>query len=319
MVGMTPPKGKKADKSTKKLTNATKSLPPKTETQHESASLEVDMPPIGDSHAFKKEVEILKAYFNSKISDLKLEVTDLKQEVLEKNKAIDKLKHDVVDLKSEVSDLKKGYNFISQETSDIKESISDSEQNVTKSIKQLAEKSNDLEDRSRRNNLVFFGIPELSDKQTTEDCDRLVTKILASKNILSLGDNDIVFDRAHRLGPKKPDQTRPRPIIVRATFYKDKVHILENANRFRDTPYSVAEDFSKETLGIRRQLVAQAKTAKLKCSGIKYFKLKYKTLVLTYENPDTEKTFYKSFNIHDVLNNTYWYMPNARNQHRQNS
>ena len=256
-------------------------------------------------------MELLKSYFNSKFDGLK-------QIIVEKNNIIGKLEQEIIELKSEVTDLRKGYNFMSLETSEVKKLVSETEQKATKSISELTEKSNDLEDRSRRNNLVFFGIPELGDKQNTEDCNKLITKILASKNILSLGDSDIVFDRAHRLGPKKEDQTRPRPIIVRVTFYKDKLHILENANRFRDTPYSVSEDFSKETLSIRRQLVSQAKSAKLKCSAIKHFKLKYKRLVLTYVNPDTDKTFYRGFNIHDVLNNAYWYMPQARNQPRNN-
>ena len=58
-------------------------------------------------------------------------------------------------------------------------------------------KSNDLEDHSQRDNLVFFGIPELGSKHKPEDCDVMVTEILASKNILSIGNHNIVFDRAH--------------------------------------------------------------------------------------------------------------------------
>ena len=56
-------------------------------------------------HAFHKEVELLKEYFNSKFDEFK-------HVIKEQKNTISKLQQDVVELKSEVSDLKKGYNFM---------------------------------------------------------------------------------------------------------------------------------------------------------------------------------------------------------------
>ena len=48
---------------------------------------------------------------------------------------------------------------------------------------------------------------------------------------------------------------------MKVTFYKDKTHILYNANKLKNTPFSVSEDFSKSTLATRSQLVSSAKRA----------------------------------------------------------
>ena len=161
--------------------------------------------------------------------------------------------------------------------------------------------------------MVIFGVPEEEDRQKTEDCDSLITKILVSKNVFSPGNDGSVFDRAHRLGQRKQDQARPRPIIDKVTFYKDKVHILQNAHKLRGTNVNISEDFSRATLDIRRQLVTKAKTAKDKCSSMKHFKVQYKRLIVTYENPDTGRLFYRGFNLSDIVDNPYWYLPNSRN------
>ena len=188
--------------------------------------------------------------------------------------------------------MQEGINFLSKETSEIKEVAKITKDENSKNINELKLKSEDLEDRSRRNNLVFFGIPEGNEEgNNTEDCDVLLTNILKRTGIVhdSVGS---LFDRAHRLGVKKLNQERPRPIIVRVTFYKDKVHCLKNAFKLRGSGYGMSEDFSKATLNIQNQLVSNAKMAKDKCSSIKSFKVQYKQLVIKYENPDSKKIFF---------------------------
>ena len=224
----------------------------------------------------------------------------------------------ITELKKKSSEMEESLNFVTNETTVLNTKMN---MNAAESSSQLAELKNktvDLEDRSRRCNLVFFGVPELSSKTVTEDCDTLIKNIIIKQGIVSPDCGDL-FERAHRLGARKPDQARPRPIIVKVAFYKDKLHILYNAKKFSGTPFSVSEDFSKSTLSVRSQLVSCAKRALETCGPMKSFKLSYTRLICKYENPDTKRVFFKVFNLPDVLNNPNWYLPQNHQRPAANS
>ena len=205
---------------------------------------------------------------------------------------------------------------MSKDTADIKEEVKTVKTTNLDMITKLQDKAQDLEDRSRRNNLVFFGFPEAGDN--SEHCEALVTNVLKNTSIINRECGQM-FDRAHRLGKKKADGNRPRPIIVRVTFYKDKEHILKSAHKLKGTSFAVSEDFSKLTLSARNQLVMKAKQAINVCSAMKSFKLNYKTLVVKYENPETESVFFRGFSLLDVTDNPRWYIPKARQHVSSNS
>lgn len=80
------------------------------------------------------------------------------------------------------------------------------------------------------------------------------------------------IERAHRLGRYCPG--RNRPIIVKLSFFKTKEAILSNGRRFKNTPYSVGEDFSKKVQNARKHVVAFAKSKAVP------FSLHYKTLLI---------------------------------------
>ena len=118
-----------------------------------------------------------------------------------------------------------------------------------------------------------------------------------------------LLERAHRLGKKKPNQDRPRPIIVCCSSFKDKEYILHNSNKLRGSPYAIAEDFSKATLDIRRQLVQKGKDAKSKLSSIQSFQVKYRRLVIKYLNTRTNRLFTWSFSLRDTEGSSNWFEP----------
>ena len=158
------------------------------------------------------------------------------------NKQISELSEKVGSLTSEINHLKDGYDFLSNETSEIKEKVNSDISNAKNRIEFLNLKTQDLEDRSRRNNLVFFGVPE-SDNPREENCDREICEILKNYNIIDKNDAHAgLLERAHRLGKMKPDQIRPRPIIVCCGSFKDKEYILHNANKLKGSTYNIAED-----------------------------------------------------------------------------
>ena len=229
-------------------------------------------------------------------------------EVVEgQNKQISELSEKVGKLTSEIDHLKGGYDFLSNETSEIKQKVKSDISNANKRIEFLNSKAQDLEDRSRRNNLVFFGVPE-SDDPREENCDREIVEILKKYQIIDKSDAHAgLLERAHHLGRMKPDQVRPRPIIVCCGSFKDKEYILHNANKLKGSTYNIAEDFSKATLDIRRELVNKGKDAKEKHPNVQSFQVKYKRLILKYVNPTTNKSFTWGYSLKDTQGGTNWF------------
>ena len=91
----------------------------------------------------KEEVKTLRTEFNAKFDVIN-------NQLQVKDDIIGKLRDEVGKLKTEVKDLKESCGFLTQETSELKTAVDKTD----KSIKQgLTDKTVDLEDCSRRNNL----------------------------------------------------------------------------------------------------------------------------------------------------------------------
>ena len=112
-------------------------------------------------------------------------------------------------------------------------------------LDQVKLKTDDLENRSRRNNLLFHGIKR-SENESNDQCEQKVQNLLKEK----LGFvHDIQFDRVHRYG-RKVDS----PIIARCVFYKDKMDIMKKRSSLKDTDFNIKEDFSDRVRKIRKEL-----------------------------------------------------------------
>ena len=105
----------------------------------------------------------------------------------------------------------------------------------------------DLEDPSQ-NNLRFEGIKE-HENESWEDCENKIYDLLENK--LEMDIENVVIERAHRTGKK--NKNRSRPIVAQFSFYKDKMNILKNCKKLKNTRFSIYEDFSRETAAIRKE------------------------------------------------------------------
>ena len=153
-----------------------------------------------------------------------------------------------------------------------------------KAMVEMKSKTIDLEDRSRRSNLVFYYVAEVANG-VNEDCEQNIVNLLDSLHIFPPGDNEVWIDRAHRIGRKSPENgTRPRPIIVKFTYFKQKKLIIASGNKFRHSHVNVSEDFSRETLGIHKELRYHGKQAKEAFNdpikSLVHYKVSYKRLVV---------------------------------------
>ena len=254
--------------------------------------------------------------FNAKLEAM-TKVLESKEIIIAKlNQEIGSLKSEVNNQKTKINELEKGLNYMSTETADLKEVFKESSDKNKESISQLQEKTTDLEDRGRRENLVFFGIKEMSDKHNVENCDKIVTEILIKQGVFHRDDlHGSIFDRAHRLGPRKQNSERPRPIICKFSTYRDKEFVLKNSYKLKGTSIGVSEDFSKPTLEIRYQLVAKAKAARDQHGFIKGFRLNYRRLILKYEDTENKQTFFKGYSLSDTQSSPTWYVPQVYKKH----
>ena len=142
--------------------------------------------------------------------------------------------------------------MLSDETSALKGELKSNAIRIDSNIKsntEIINKTTDLEDRSRRNNLIFYNIPEYdTDGEGKKDCEKIVVDLLKQRQFFK-PESHIYIDRAHRLGRFKTDQSsRPRPIIVGFCFFKDKQYILANGRYLKDCDVNISEDYSKKHL-----------------------------------------------------------------------
>ena len=106
----------------------------------------------------------------------------------------------------------------------------------------------DLEDRSRRNDLRINGIKERKN-ETWEECEERINCLLGYK--LDMDTSETWIEYAHRRGEKKT--CYEKQIAVQFNSCKKKLHILRNCRKLKGTNFSVFEDFSKETISIRKE------------------------------------------------------------------
>ena len=265
----------------------------------------------------------LKNYYDQKLLLLKCEF-DGKVNALHD---VIKNKDEVIgNLHTEIGELKQCCNFLSNETASLQTKIKKNETSLEISKKDhddLVLKTSDLEDRSRRNNVVFYNFPEKCSQQSeAEDCEKMLIDFLKGRGFFQ-DDYTLEIDRAHRLGRRRNDLAeKPRPIIARFSFFQDKDKVIKNGRLLRGCDINVSEDFSKQTLTIHKELRSNAKDAQNKLSNddeqdknIVSFKVTYKRVLMTYKSKTdiSSPTFNRSFNLDYIKSNKNWYLPPKRN------
>jgi hypothetical protein len=124
---------------------------------------------------------------------------------------------------------------------------------------QLLSKIDSLENHSRRNNLLFFGI-EKGDRESWDTCEQKVLEVICE----GMGiEEDIHIERAHRSGPNA--------IVVKLLSFKQKALILSKCRNLKDSEQFsnvfVREDFSANVRLKRKML--RVKANELNSDGVR--------------------------------------------------
>jgi len=121
------------------------------------------------------------------------------------------------------------------------QNLEDKAGSLAKEKGKIESKLIDLESRTMRENLLFFGLPE----NDAENCTDVIKKFCAEE--LQMDDtfaDELQLDRAHRLGGKHPDKIRP--IVVKFHQYLDR-------ERVRQKGYELIQQLKAANQAVRAQ------------------------------------------------------------------
>lgn len=134
----------------------------------------------------------------------------------------------------------------------------------TQTLRRLTYHSIDQEARSRRNNIIFYGITE-----NTRYNDRDIILMFMCDE-LNIDTSQMCIERAHRLGtlhsPTNRSKNDPkRPLIVKFRDYIDTDTVMERAYRLRGSVFGIDRDYPREIANARKQLYNsdEAKSARV--------------------------------------------------------
>ena len=143
---------------------------------------------------------------------------------------------------------------------------------LTIALRKSDEKVDELENRSRRNNIVLFNVPEHSEG---DDCIAFVKNLLKDAGCPEVKD---AIQRAHRSGrPSREENPRPRPVHVGFSTYVSKEKARKSLIEFfkgkgkkdQHAKFFVSHDYSRRVQQMRREKLPMLK--KLKEEGKNVF------------------------------------------------
>lgn len=173
---------------------------------------------------------------------------------------------------------------------------------LTDSVWSLQDKCEDLESRSRRNNIRLVNIPQgLEGNRATEFISELL------RDLLQLDEAPLI-DRAHRTLRARPkDGEPPRPFVVRLHYFQARERILQQAARlgpllYREKRISVFPDFTA-AVSKKRAAFTGVKRLLRNIPGVKYGMFYPAQLRVTlsdgkrhsFDNPDDAAAFVKRY------------------------
>ena len=171
---------------------------------------------------------MLKGLINTRTDETLSAVNEVKQEIGSTNNKIDNLTSDLQGAQDQISTLK----------SDNKE---------------LLARVDRLENETRKNNAVFFGLPEESEGENIID----TVKSFANKMLsIVLHDNDVAT--SYRLGKNKGK----RPILVSFNTQKIKLDIMKAAPKLKGSKMSISDDLTPKARAAKKLLLKCAHEAR---------------------------------------------------------
>lgn len=167
------------------------------------------------------------------------------------------IREELAGMDSRISDLLRHVNEVGTRVDSIETAIADvttvlegheiDSEKFEREIQILQDKNEDLENRSRRSNLRFRGLPE-----SMEDVPGTILALL-QELVPDVQPDRLEMDRAHRALGRRSKEGPPRDIIVKFHFYATKEKILATAREkepllFQGHSYQIFPDLAPITI-----------------------------------------------------------------------
>ena len=199
------------------------------------------------------EQPTINEWFTGRISDTSADKDDA-QSSQTTNVALPILidiQRSIKQMHTKFDNLERSMNDLKQENRHLREENS----KLVREMDHLNSKIENLEAQSRRQNLKFFNVPE-SEKESWEESEHKIRQFM--RDTLDIDESTISIERAHRL----PGKYKPRPIIAKFSFFKDRERVLQSFRQKRRqgdegdmvprSKISVVEDYPQRISKVRR-------------------------------------------------------------------
>lgn len=164
---------------------------------------------------------------------------------------LDAARGEVSTLTKKVKELEESLEFTQKEQDDVVQRVETCESEQFRQEEELLRQAI----YSRRWNLIFHGIEE----QEEEHCENLVKHVLSSDlNIPREKANTIMFCGVHRLGKKRRNSTKPRPVIARFTCRSERDSVWRRKSMLKDSRINLSEDLPKRIRDVRKKVLIPA-------------------------------------------------------------
>ena len=157
------------------------------------------------------------------------DISELKQIMIDVQNSVKSMEGRFAQFENSLKEVQETNNKLIESNNQISEDVGNLNKKVAKlesDLKVSEEKRERLEAQSRRENLRIYGLPE-EKNETWEDTENKMREYISRD--LEMNQANISIERAHRIqGTEKP-----RPVIVKFSFYKDKESVLKKYKQKR--------------------------------------------------------------------------------------
>lgn len=176
------------------------------------------------------------------LKDLQAKMVEMFRLAQKTNESQIKGERQLIDLTKSVKYISDQFDIYEKDRKEKEEIIKNLEEKVSylsDTVTKLVKKADDQEQYSRRNCLLVHGLPETS----RENTDDLVISMFKNEMDIEIFSDDI--DRSHRIGKKKDDPNKVRPVIVKFTRYNDRNKVYRNKKRLKGKKMSITESLTE--------------------------------------------------------------------------
>ena len=165
--------------------------------------------------------------------------------------AVKEVKGDIADIRGNIAEIRDKMDNVSTDLHDAQGQISSLEANN----EELKARVDHLENETRKNNVIIFGLPDVSDNELTMDT---VMSFTQNNLKVNLPESDIAT--CYRLGKNKGK----RPIFITLNSYKSKLELMKSAPKLKGTKMSISDDLTPKARAAKRLLLKCAHEAREK-------------------------------------------------------